>query len=357
MVFPQVIATFLAFFSAVGLPGNLLVIVTVILETRFHVMRLVLLASLAVSDFLVLTLINPFRLASIAKEKWLFGETMCSVNVLFARYFYPNTLLHLIVISYDRYHAIVKSPLTYDGAITKTRMVYIALIWVIPIPLAFTLFLDAGKYVYNSEVFFCEQGFTVKSNAIAVYFIATFGFTFMGITVLTRSVYKTAKVQVRAMNFQMGSLRKDSEEQQQDMTRIITERKTTVDAIIIIGAFFLCLLPFWVVSFFRRYTKSIQIPGEVQLVANCIFITNSLCNPIIYSIRKRGFRKGVKNVLRRIGLCRVRKTRVANNMIGMSNFTVGQVMSTQMRELQNMKQLSPLKMKYFRGAWHRTRPQ
>ena len=305
MVYPQVIAAFLALFSTIGLPGNLLVIVTIILETRFHVMRFVLLASLAVSDFLVLILINPFRLSSIAKEKWLFGETMCSVDTFFARYFYLNTLLHLIAISYDRYHAIVKSPLTYDGAITRTRMVFIALIWIIPVPLAITLFLDSAKYVYNSEVFCCEQGFTVKGNAIAGYFTVTFGFTFVGIAVLTWLVHKTAKAQMNAIEVQIRSLNV-SESQQQYMTKKITERKATVDAFIVIGAFFLCLLPHWGVSFFRRYKETVRVPGQVQLVTSCIFIANSVFNPIIYSIRKRGFRKRVKNVLRRIGPCNVR---------------------------------------------------
>ena len=302
MVYPQVIAAFLALFSAIGIPGNLLVIVTIILETRFHVMRFVLLASLAVSDFLVLILINPFRLASIAKEKWLFGETMCSVNTFFGRYFYLNTLLHLIAISYDRYHAIVKSPLTYDGAITRTRMAFIALFWVITIPLGITLFFDPAKYVYNSEVFFCEQGFTVKSNAIAVYFTTTFGFTFMGIAVLTWLVHKTAKAQMNAIEVQIRNLNV-SENQQQNIKRRITERKATVDAVIVTGAFLLCLLPYWGVGFYRRYIEKLRVAGEVQLVTNCIFIAKSMLNPIIYSIRKRGFRKRVKSVLRRIGLC------------------------------------------------------
>ena len=35
MVFPQIIAAFLALFYAIGLPGNLLVIVTIALERRF----------------------------------------------------------------------------------------------------------------------------------------------------------------------------------------------------------------------------------------------------------------------------------------------------------------------------------
>ena len=41
-------------YDMIGLPGNILVIVVIILESRFHVMRYVLLASLALSDFLLL---------------------------------------------------------------------------------------------------------------------------------------------------------------------------------------------------------------------------------------------------------------------------------------------------------------
>ena len=136
MVFPQVIAAFHAIYDVIGLPGNLLVIVTIILESRFHVMRYILLASLALSDFLLLVLVNSFRIKSIAQEHWLYGQTMCYLNPFFVRYFYINTVLHLVAVSYDRYLAIVKSPLTYDGTITKTRVAFLSLIWIIPIPLS-----------------------------------------------------------------------------------------------------------------------------------------------------------------------------------------------------------------------------
>ena len=112
---------------------NLLVIVTIILESRFYVMRYILLASLALSDFLLLVLVNSFRIGSIAKEHWLYGQTMCFLNTSFARYFYINTVLHLVAVSYDRYLAIVKSPLTYNGIITNTRVVFLALIWIVPV--------------------------------------------------------------------------------------------------------------------------------------------------------------------------------------------------------------------------------
>ena len=60
------------------------------------------------------------------------------------------------------------------------------------------------------------------------------------------------------------------------------------------------------------------ILAEVILVSSCIFFVSSLCNPIIYSIRKRDFQAGVKNLLRRIGLC-ASFNDVESNATGMNN--------------------------------------
>ena len=83
---------------------------------------------------------------------------MCLLNAFFARYFYLNTVLHLVAVSYERYSAIVKSPLTYTGRVTKSRVVLIVLIWIIPIPLSIGPFLGfLGRYEYNGELFYCEK--------------------------------------------------------------------------------------------------------------------------------------------------------------------------------------------------------
>ena len=116
MAFSDVIAVFHALFDTISLPGNFLVILTIFSERQLHKMRYFLLASPALSDFLCLILVNSFRIANIAEESWLYGQTMCHLNSCFHRYFYVNTTLHLLAVSYDRYKAIVKSPLTYDGS-------------------------------------------------------------------------------------------------------------------------------------------------------------------------------------------------------------------------------------------------
>ena len=311
MVFPQVIAAFHGLYDVIGLPGNLLVIVTIILESRFHVMRYILLASLALSDFLLLVLVNSFRIKSIAQEHWLYGQTMCYLNPFFVRYFYINTVLHLVAVSYDRYLAIVKSPLTYDGTITKTRVALLSLIWIIPIPLSIGPFLGWGEYVYRQEGFFCEQGWALRSSSarrnMIIYPITTLVIPLLIIVYLNVSVYMAARRQINVTEVQMGGSvdAENPQPLQEIVSRRIRDRKAAIDVAIIITAFLLCFLPGWIMGICRQFFPEINVPDEVVLATTCIFFLSSLCNPIIYSIRKKEFRAAIRKMLSRIGVCRL----------------------------------------------------
>ena len=80
MVFSQVLAGVHAVIDLVGLPGNLLVIATICMESRFHVMRYVLLASLAGSD--ILFLIQFFESKILFHRKWFGHRLNNSLNCL-----------------------------------------------------------------------------------------------------------------------------------------------------------------------------------------------------------------------------------------------------------------------------------
>ena len=210
-------------------------------------MRYILLASLAVSDLLFLILVNSFRIASIAQERWLYGDTMCYLNPFFARYFYMNTVLHLMAVSFDRYKSIVKSPLTHNGTLTKCRVAVLVPIWLIPIGFAIAPFLNLGEYFYyNSEVFFCQEGLTSQSGpsgwriAFSLVFLVV---PLLVIALLNWSVYKTAKLQANAVAIQIGSFDGSESQQQGNARRRNTERKAALDVSIIIAAFLLCFLP------------------------------------------------------------------------------------------------------------------
>ena len=322
MVFPQVIAIFRGLLDVIGLPMNLLVIVAIAMERRFHVMQYILLGSLALSDFLFLVLANSFLIASTAHERWLYSQTMCDLNPFFVLYFYLNTVLHLIAVSYERYSAIVKSPMTYDGTITKSRVVLMIFIWVAPIPFSVGPFVGWGRYVYNPEVFSCEQR-SVHRNSFArniivvVYTVLTFVLPSLIIFLLNWLVYKTAKT-LQQNVVQVGHLdgSETPENQLQEMSRRMIERKAAVDVCIIIVAFVVCFLPAWIVGIFRPFIKNLDVSAKLVLSTNAIFHASSICNPIIYAVRKREFRTAVKKVFRQMGVCGSPSTE--NNEIGIT---------------------------------------
>ena len=272
-------------------------------------MRYILLASLAASDILCLILTNSFRIASIAEEKWRYGQTMCYLNPFFVRYFYFNTVLHLIAVSYERYKAIVRSPLTHDGAMTKRKSVFIALIWIVPILVSIGPFLGFGNYVYNPEVFFCEQGWSVHGDSMArniiSYAIVSFLLPFLVIVFLNWRVFRTAKaLKINPVANNLGCFDdSDCKRQQQNQRNEIIlrkkrEQKAAADVNIIIIAFLLCYLPGWITGIFRQFVKDIKVTAEVILTTTGVYFFSSVCNPIIYSLRKREFHKGFNEVVR-----------------------------------------------------------
>ena len=121
-------------------------------------MRYFLLASLALADFLFTTLITSNRMVVTGLEKWIFGTTWCHGSAYLIRVLHISTVLHLCTISYERYDAIVRNALTYNDRVTWKRAIQnMALLWLVPAVISLGPFLGWSQYVYNPQIFACEQ--------------------------------------------------------------------------------------------------------------------------------------------------------------------------------------------------------
>ena len=140
----------------VGLPGNLLVLITVWLRKSLRTMPFLILASLALSDLLFLGIVVISRTISVGYSGWVFSIQWCSFSDTFVCFSYLSNVLHLCVANIECYRAIIK-PLTYDQSITKSKMALVSFLWVIPIVssllLRFTAFVSP---VYSPSTFGCE---------------------------------------------------------------------------------------------------------------------------------------------------------------------------------------------------------
>ena len=159
--------TVMAFFE------NILVLLVILVNGKFHHMRYFLLASLALSDFLIATLIISNRTVVVGLEKWVFGTTWCYGSGYLVRVLHISTVLHLCAVSYERYNAIVRNPLNYSGRITKKRVILnITLLWLAPVVISLGPLIGWGGFTYNPEVFICEQKW--DSQPTLIFLFATF---------------------------------------------------------------------------------------------------------------------------------------------------------------------------------------
>ena len=284
-----------------GLPGNLLVFLTVCFNRKFHIMRQVLLASLALCDFLTLILVVLFRSISRWAEAWVFGMPWCYGSAFAARILYFVTVLHLWAVSYERYKAIVKEPLSYNGDVTGPKLLKVVMfLWVLPIAVSLVTF-TWNTLAHNSELYTCEQEWgykNVQQGIGGLVITLVLIIPVVAIIKLNFAIFKSARAHLKRMT--AVDIQNASEPERRTMRKSLKENKAAIDGVLIVGTFFLCFLPVCIMGFYRGIIGSTSVPPSVVMAALWFANSNSTWNPVIYSIRKREFRKAVVKFFRKL---------------------------------------------------------
>ncbi|CAL1585401.1 unnamed protein product [Knipowitschia caucasica] len=102
---------FLTLVTAVGLPGNLMVLVVFCLQTKPCTVADIYLGNLAAADLMLMSCLPFWALTIFQGHRWDFGELLCKlVNVVISMN-YICSIFFLTLICVDRYFALVK-PMT-----------------------------------------------------------------------------------------------------------------------------------------------------------------------------------------------------------------------------------------------------
>ena len=369
--------------------GNLLIMLVVAFNRLFHNMRHFLLASLALSDFIFVTFVLLPRVVSVAYKKWIFGEGFCQGNAFLVRVLYVNTFLHLCGVSYDRYQAIVKDHLNYDGRITlKKVFISVSILWILPTVISLGPLLGWGGFDYKPSIFACGQRWDLETTF--PFLILAFITPILIISVLTYKVMRVARRLQREVNIQLGNMNQaeralemlkvdavfarqasrqysqelwrtrfrsasenilhhelsgsrtcsqerplrrastqehlrnvssisrnhhfitDKEDNAEDINqtdaneeaipspclmKILKECKASTDVMITVGALLVCFLPVWINNVYYTFNKEPSHSSRIFWI-HSLYSAATLCNPLIYSVRKREFRKEVRKILK-----------------------------------------------------------
>lgn len=155
-----VAATFVLLFIVLGLPWNIVVLVTAIKERLYHQPTIILLINLVVSDLILIILILPFEVVVGIAGEYIFGSNdaekcqscfmglgniSCSLASVFT----------ISMMSFDRFIFIYK-PLRYNKIITPLRtLIAVFLAWVVTVIVTILPIFGVGNLNFFPPLLSC----------------------------------------------------------------------------------------------------------------------------------------------------------------------------------------------------------
>lgn len=335
----------LAIVTLATMLSNAFVIATIFLTRKLHTPANFLIGSLALTDLLVSILVMPISILYTVSKTWTLGQVVCDIWLSSDITFCTASILHLCVIALDRYWAITDA-LEYSKRRTTGRAaLMIAVVWVISISISMPpLFWRQAKA--QEELTEC----LVNTDQISYTLYSTFGAFYVPtvlLIILYGRIYVAARSRIfktpasRAKRFTTAQLIQtsagsslcslNSSANQEghfhlggavsggggspnftnsvkvkladsvlERKRLCAarERKATKTLGIILGAFIICWLPFFVGTLVLAICKECWFHPVLFDFFTWLGYLNSLINPVIYTAFNDEFKQAFHKLIK-----------------------------------------------------------
>ncbi|XP_071354850.1 B2 bradykinin receptor-like [Trachinotus anak] len=279
--------------SVLGIILNVFVLMVFCLHKKACTVAEIYLSNLAAAD-LVLVSCLPFWAVNVSNGfNWPFGQFLCKLVNLGIKMNVYCSLYFLILISIDRYLALVHT--MSHGRMRRPKYAKLGclLMWVFGLLLSVpTLIFREVQYFPEYHVHACFLNYpnhTVELLCDGMLIIFSFIIPISIISFCTFKIIQALKIQ---------AVERFSAEK--------TEQRATTLMLTVLLAFLICWLPFHVVTTLDVLLRAEVLSGchliTVLEICNQIFtylaFFNSVLNPILYVIVGKNFRKKVREVFK-----------------------------------------------------------
>ena len=339
LVFQAGLAVTLSVITFATTLSNAFVIATIYQSRKLHTPANFLIASLAVTDLLVSILVMPISALYTVSHTWSLGQVICDIWLSSDITCCTASILHLCVIALDRYWAITDA-VEYSKKRTPTRAAgMVATAWVIAISISMPPLF--WRQVKAGELTSCDVNtdhifYTIYSTFGAFYIptlllIALYGRIYVEARkrILKQSPKKTGKrlTSAHLITNSPGSVASTTsltygthESSSCDTGSSISanqvkvtvsdallekkrisaarERKATKTLGIILGAYIICWLPFFIYTLLVSICTTCTFYQELFDIFTWLGYLNSLINPIIYTMSNDDFKKAFHKLVR-----------------------------------------------------------
>lgn len=290
--------------SAAIIIGNLLIIAAFAITKSLHKKTYLLLISLAVADLLVGAVALPMFIHLIGgtvTNWWAVDDHVTHTQTAIEIFTSYASIFFLVAIALERLYA-AWSPSNHGRLQPFAYYIIIGFVWFFSLLLGILSFLR-------------EQHVGAADNRGVFLFI-------MVLLVLSMLIIIVSYVIIAVILF---SSRDKSDE---------FERRMAVTLLVLSVIFIVTWLPFKVINYIFHFEPTTSLscgPGNIACLYHAIYATkllhyfNSLVNPIVYALRVKDFRKGVRRIL--CGCCEERPPQ--NPPLGMQEKGIDNMVSMQ----------------------------
>lgn len=157
------IGSLLIFIIFMSISGNILVCIAIYTDRRLRKLGNLFLASLAVADLFLASLVMTFAVANDLLGYWPFGDTFCEIWIASDVMCCTSSIINLCAISLDRFIHI-KDPLRYENWMTKKVIISsVTAIWSVS---ALVSFLPISLGWHRPDLVLLESLTTNRSSSI-----------------------------------------------------------------------------------------------------------------------------------------------------------------------------------------------
>ncbi|XP_033492440.1 gonadotropin releasing hormone receptor 1 [Epinephelus lanceolatus] len=301
----RVAATLVLFVFSAG--SNLSVLISVCWGRGYRLAAHLrpLIASLASADLVMTFVVMPLDAIWNITVQWYAGDVMCKLLCFLKLFAMHSAAFILVVVSLDRYRAILHPLDSLDAGLRNRRMLLVA--WALSVLLASPqLFIfraikaDGVDFIqcatHGSFQFRWQETAYNMFHFVTLYVFPLLVMTFCYTRILTK------------INGQMHK-RKDGEHcLRRSGTDMIPKAriKTLKMTIVIVSSFVICWTPYYLLGIWYWFQPAI-IKHTPEYVHHILFIfgnLNSCCDPVIYSFYTPSFRADLADV---VACCRGRR--------------------------------------------------
>ncbi|XP_051766719.1 trace amine-associated receptor 13c-like [Ctenopharyngodon idella] len=270
---------------------NLLVIISISHFKKLHTPTNLIILSLAMADLLIGLIVMPIEANRLIDMCWYFGDTFCGLFMIIMGLLGSTSISNLVLIAVDRYVAVCH-PLLYPQKITMTKtLVSICLCWFFSSAYN-TAFIISNKYFDPSsrtDECYGECTLTVSFTFRVIDEIYSFLLPCTVIITAYLRIFYVVNQQVKVIN----SMMKSGKCVMESSVRRKSESKAALTLGIIVTAYLLCFIPYYILSLIGTTVIS---STTMTFLLWTLYINTGL-NPLIYALFYSWFKISVKHIL------------------------------------------------------------